>query len=90
MTEAVHIVSHARRADIVKQAQNWDTRPLPEPEPRRPLRYLPLTVGLGVIAGLAIAQGARSSDRRDFDRLMSGLGDSGVEAAVTPVGASAP
>lgn len=72
----------------MKQAQNWDTRPLPEPEPRRPLRYLPLAIGLGVIAGLVIAQGARSSDRRDFDRLMSGLADSGVEAAVTPAGAA--
>ena len=72
----------------MKQAQNWDTRPLPEPEPRRPLRYLPLAVGLGVIAGLAIAQGARSSDRRDFDLLMSGLADSGSEAAVTPAGAA--
>ena len=73
----------------MKQAQNWDPRPLPEPQPRRPLQYLPLAVGLGVIAGLAIAQGARSSDRRDFDRLMSGLADSGAEAAVTPAGASA-
>ena len=74
----------------LKQAQNWDTRPLPEPEPRRPLRYLPLAIGLGVIAGLAIAAGAHSSDRRDLDRLMSGLADSGSEASVTPAGASAP
>jgi len=71
-----------------KRAQDWDTRPLPEPQPRRPLRYLPLAVGLGMIVGLAIAQGAHSSDRRDFDRLMSGLADSGGEAAVAPAGAS--
>ena len=71
----------------MKQAQDWDTRPLPEPKPRRPLQYLPWAVGVGVIAGLAIAQGVHGSDRRDLDRLMSGLGASG-EAAVTPAGSS--
>ena len=67
----------------MKQAQDWDTRPLPEPKPRRPLQYLPWAVAVGVIAGLAIAQGVHGSDRRDLDRLMSGLGASG-ETVVTP------
>jgi hypothetical protein len=65
----------------MKQMQDWDTRPLPEPKPRRPLQYLPWAVALGVVAGLAIGQGVHGSDRRDLERLMSGLGASGVETA---------
>lgn len=74
----------------MKGAQDWDTRPLPEPKPRRPLQHLPLAVAIGLILGLVIAHGVHGSDRRDYDRLMSGLGASGVEAAVTPTDASAP
>jgi|KBSSwiStaDraftv2_1062776.scaffolds.fasta_scaffold7496012_1 hypothetical protein len=75
---------------MVKPAQDWDTRPLPEPKPRRPLQHLPWAVAAGLIAGFIIAQGVHGSDRRDYDRLMSGLGASGVEAAVAPTNASAP
>lgn len=74
----------------MKPAQDWDNRPLPEPKPRRPLQHLPWAVAAGLIAGLIIARGVHGSDRRDYDRLMSGLGASGVEAAVTPTNASAP
>jgi hypothetical protein len=53
------------------------------------LRYLPLAVAIGLIAGLVIAQGVHGGDRIAYDRLMSGLGASGVEAPVTPTDASA-
>ena len=72
----------------MKRAQDWDTGPLDEPKPRRPLQYLPLAVAIGLIAGLVIAQGVHGGDRIAYDRLMSGLGASGVEAVVTPTDAS--
>jgi hypothetical protein len=74
----------------MRQAQDWDTRPLPEPKPRRPLQYLPWAAALGLITGLAIALGAGVQDRRDLDRLMSGLSASGVEVPATPAQDSAP
>lgn len=74
----------------MRQAQDWDTRPLPEPKPRRPLQYLPWAIAIGVISGLVIALGTGVQDRRDLDRLMRGLRASGVEVTGTPAEGSTP
>lgn len=62
---------HDLKWDQPKRGQDWDDRPPPEPKPRRPLRYLPWALALGLIAGVVIARSAQSSDRSDFDRLMA-------------------
>ena len=72
--------------DQPKRAQDWDTRPPSEPKPRRPLRYLPFALALGLIAGLAIAKAMQGSDRGDLDRLMAGVGISESSATPSPMG----
>lgn len=67
----------------MRQAQDWDTRPLPEPKPRRPLQYLPWAIAIGVTAGLLIALGAGGQDRRDLDRLLSDV-DASTPGVVHP------
>lgn len=70
--------------DQPKRSQDWDDRPPPEPKPRRRLRYLPWTLAFGLIAGLAIGKAMQGSDRRDYDRLMAGVGASAPETGLSP------
>ena len=70
--------------DQPKRAPDWDERPLPEPKVRRPLRYLPWALALGLVAGLAIGKAMQGSDRRDFDRLIAGV-DASTPDTISPL-----